>query len=127
MAEKRTMLTCFQKYGRKCNVSFNDILHVEYREEEDVKYLLNILCLPKSPQMAALQILITRTCLHKGGLVSLKTIKKKKIRIGNFFPLGDPVDKMFYSLIAFTAFYLNFTLQEKHLCKIIKSQMLKQG
>lgn len=85
---------------------------MEDREEEDVKYLLNILCLPKvslddSPTNLTL---ITRTCLHKVGLVSLKTIKKKKIRIGDFFPLGDPVDKMSYSLIAFTAFYLNFTL-----------------
>lgn len=52
--------------------------------------------------------------------------------MGGFFPLRDPVDKMPYSLIAFTiylesAIYLNFVLKEKHLCKITKNQMLKKG
>lgn len=47
--------------------------------------------------------------------------------MGGFFPLRDPVDKMPYSLIAFTAIYLNFVLKEKHLCKITKNKMLKKG
>lgn len=72
MADKWFILIRFWKYVRKCNVCFKDTLHVENREE----YLLNISCLPKISlgDCPANITLITRTCLHKAGLISLKTI-----------------------------------------------------
>lgn len=83
------------------------------REEEDARYLLTIFCLPNISldDSPANLTLIMRTCLCKVGLVSLKSILKQIIRLGHFFPIRDPVDKMMsYSLIAFIAFYLNLIL-----------------